>query len=550
MRFKLPTVLFIAVSVLLLSQLLSVPVVSAVTHEKILDRPPNVIYMIGDGMGFEQVKTASVVEYGDVNLTIMDTDFPYMHFVGTDDIEGEITDSAAGGTALGTGQKTLSGRIGMDQDGTIFYKNILEYMKFDFGYATGLISNTEQAHATQGSFSAHVDNREDKDEIQEQMLSKGIDIILTGGLDVSYIGGETAAINLSNKYNYDLVTNTADLLSNASTSDKLMGLFDGPYFPYELERDPVRSPSMVQMTESAITLLDNKDEPFFLMVEGGLIDYAGHLASYNEHRTLYNALETINFEKAVRVAYEFAVNDGNTIVIVGADHETGGLTLLDYSNLSNELPNEDNTRDENNQIREDRVANISTSWYWTSHTRTPVPFYMYGADFSEPLTENIEVFWALVGQLGSFPGVLNQEFEISGNNLLVNAEIRDMDKSATEAQLIIDYGNIDDEVVVQELIFDTDIIELEFNYTTSSTDYTAYLKIIDGGVNNVLSFTDENALVQQMIVDEISDTSETTSSSIPSSTTSDTDTDTDTADYSFIGLSIIVVIPLIRKKTK
>ncbi len=372
----------------------------------------NIIFMIGDGMGSEEIKLASLIEYGIINGSIFE-EFPSQAWYSTDDIHGKITDSAASGTALATGQLTANSMVGIDTK-SVPIKTILEYLKDDFNYSTGIVTTTEIAHATPATFAAHAKHRDLKTKIRDQLLSQNIDVVLGGGLGGTYIGGRSGAQNLANNHNYTLVTNTSELNQISNSTDSLLGLFGYYNIDYELERNPQESPSLQEMTSKALQLLDSKNKPFFVMIEGGRIDHAGHLLNSFQNKTIYNALETINFEKSVRVAYEYAKAHPNTILITTADHETGGLKVHDFSNLDKTLPDDKNSRNKNNEIRYNRSLQIDTSWLTTSHTGQKVRFSGYGFDFNtSKIQKNTDVFWALNEALGNFP-VIRTDYPKSG----------------------------------------------------------------------------------------------------------------------------------------
>ncbi len=296
----------------------------------------------------------------------------------------------------------------------MYIKTILEYLKDDFNYSTGLVTTTEIAHATPATFAAHAKDRDLKVKIRDQLLSQNIDILLGGGLGGTYIGGRTGAKDLAIKHNYTLVTNTTELNGISNSTDRLLGLFGYYNIDYELERNPKESPSLQEMTTKALQVLDSKNKPFFVMIEGGRIDHAGHLLNSFENKTIYNALETINFEKSVRIAYNYAKANPNTILITTADHETGGLKVHDFSNLDKNLPNKNYSRIKNNEIRYNRSLQINASWLTRSHTNQKVRFSGFGHNFdTSTIMKNKDVFWALNEALGNFP-VIRTDYPVSG----------------------------------------------------------------------------------------------------------------------------------------
>lgn len=529
---------------LLISSLLSaVSADNEMTKELEKGSMPNVIFMIGDGMAYEHVKAASLIEYGELNQTIMQTEFPVQSLYTHDTVDGKITDSGAGGTALATGQLTKYGSVSMDETDVYYFKTILEYLQYDFGYVSGVITTTDFYHATPASFTSHSDDRDDFKTIKDQMFALDMNVIMGGGLTGATVGGENGANNLGTRYHYDVATNVTELLSLTETSDRLLGIFprhDGDdSVDYEVDRETDVAPSLLQMTESAITVLKRQNKPYFLMIEGGRIDHAAHA-----HLLKEMIIDTIMFDKSVEYAINVAKADGNTIVIVGADHETGGFKVLDYSGLSGELPSDDNTREENMQIRKARIANLTVSWSSFAHTRTPVTFYGYGADFTDiPININTDVYWALVNELGAFPGVLNRDFVLNGDVLEVRALIKDTDKTATRVDIHVDYKNEPDVIISEDLVFDEITTEISLNITLAETDYTVFIKVIDGGINDVTSFDNNDDLpkIKVTYVTDETSISTTETSETPSAS------ETETTNYNLAGLCLIVAVPVLRK---
>lgn len=404
---------------------------------------PNVIFLIGDGMGPEYLKIASLVEYGTENGTIMEQAFPYHSLYDTRNILNETTDSAAGGTALATGHLTTNERIAMDARGKIPFKTILEYLMQDFNYSAGLVTTDELYGATPATFAAHVTTRDHKSQIFSRLLTSGIDVLLGGGLHSPFAGGVEGVTSLGMKYGYEVATNPAELLSASQTAERLLGLFGGSQLyslPFEIDRNPSDNPSILDMTSSALNVLSRKDVPFFLMVEGARIDHAGH--QNNLTRAVF---EAIMFEKVVRQVLAFARENGNTIVVVGADHETGGLQLLNYTLSDNILPRAGLTREENNSIRLQRIQNLTVSWSTNGHTDTLVSFYAYGSQsfLDIEVKRTPDVFWAVNGALEKFSVIRSHQFAVDGDRSLLNATItiRDLDKDWNQVTLHVEYEN-------------------------------------------------------------------------------------------------------------
>ncbi|MGB0525901.1 MAG: alkaline phosphatase, partial [Flammeovirgaceae bacterium] len=277
-------------------------------------KPKNIIFLIGDGMGLNQISAGLTANKGELNLEL----FKHIGLSKTYSSSSYITDSAAGATAFSIGKKTYNGAIGVDKD-TIPTKTILE-MAEENGLSTGLIATSSITHATPASFIAHQPSRKMEYEIAKDFLNTDIDVFIGGGKtffadredDRDLIG------ELKDKQ-YDVQFQLADV--QASSSTKLVGLLADKGMPKISEG---RGDMLAIATEKAITLLSQNDSGFFLVVEGSQIDWGGHANDIQ-----YIIDEMLDFDKAVGKALEFAANDGNTLVVVTADHETGGLSLID-----------------------------------------------------------------------------------------------------------------------------------------------------------------------------------------------------------------------------
>ncbi len=497
---------------LIVSGSASIPPEVSIRQDKTLEEMPNVILMIGDGMGPEEVKLASLVEYGSEKLTIMDTDFPVKFKYNTTNIDAQLTDSAAAGTAIATGQLTTNSRISMDKDATHNYKTILEYLRDDFGYATGIVTTTEVAHATPAVFASHDDKRSHAQDIFDELIKSKLDVYMGGGLNASYLnsGDISFARDIGSKNGFEVAVNRDELLDLTGTADRLFGVFksegtDVPNMPFELDRNPEVEPSIVEMASSAVGVLDRKDSPFFLMIEGGRIDHAGHRLFNTPEtaldKTIKNAMETIMFEKAVRAVLDYAKNDGNTIVVVAADHETGGLQVHDYSGLNSTLPSDSMDRDSKNALRVDRISSINASWSTTGHTNTPVTFYGYGSDFGGYEVKHVDdVFWAINTALGNFPTVPDYLYDFSvDSEVKVELTIRDLDKTVSGAIVRVQYT---DNSTLKEFQFDFSMDETSvqkvFTVPLAGTQsYFINVLVIDQGVNDVMTFSHKDTLKRQ-----------------------------------------------------
>jgi alkaline phosphatase len=273
--------------------------------------PKNIILMIGDGMGLAQVYSAMTANGGHLFLE----NFKNIGFSKTYSSDNYITDSAAGGTALSSGVKTYNGAIGVDRDKKPI-PSIRELAEKK-GLKTGLVSTSAITHATPASFLAHVSSRSSYEDIAADFLKTNIDVFIGGGVDnfEKRKDGRNLSKELKDK-GYQVLYNMQDI--QKVKSGKLAGLTA----PEHNKPMPERGEMLVPATQTAINLLSQSKKGFFLMVEGSEIDFLAH-----ENKTPGVVLETLDFDRAVGVALKFAASNGETLIIVTADHETGGMTI-------------------------------------------------------------------------------------------------------------------------------------------------------------------------------------------------------------------------------
>lgn len=303
--------------------------------------PKNVIFMIGDGMGISQIYAAMVANGNKLNLERMTNG----GLIKTYSASHYTTDSGAGGTALACGIKTTNYMIGMTPDSTAA-ESILKVAERS-GLATGIVAACAVTHATPASYIANQPNRNMYEEIAADYLKTDIDVFIGGGRKnfVERADGRNLLTELEEK-NY-IIAQTMEEVKKI-TKGKLAGLV------YEEHNPPMpeRGNMLTEATEAALNILKNNKNGFFLMIEGSQIDWGGH-----DNNTERIIAETIDFDKAVGAAIDFAARDGNTLVIVTADHETGGMMLID-GNIAQKLSN----------------AVYATK----NHSGVPVPVFAYG----------------------------------------------------------------------------------------------------------------------------------------------------------------------------
>ncbi len=298
-------------------------------------RAKYVFYFIGDGMGVNQVngtETYLAALEGRIGVQpLCFTQFPVVGLVTTYSETNGVTDSAAGGTALATGRKTKNGAVGVLADGKTFVTSVAEWAKAD-GAAVGIATSVSIDHATPASFYAHVDNRNAYHEIGRQLVKAGFDFY--AGSDFRQPTDKNDAdgslYDRCTKAGYTLVRGFADFKKKGKKADRLI-LFqpeqpshgDRTCLPYAIDRK-AEDLSLEQITQAGLSFLERKaKDGFFLMVEGGKIDYACHA---NDAAATFK--ETVDFDEAIKVAYAFyEKHPDETLIVVTADHETGGIVL-------------------------------------------------------------------------------------------------------------------------------------------------------------------------------------------------------------------------------
>ena len=289
--------------------------------------PKYIFYFIGDGMGPSHV-LGTELYLGELQGVIgrpqklCFTQFPESAFVTTYSATNGVTDSAASGTALSTGHKTYNAAIGVGRDTVEVYSVAADLA--DKGMAIGVATTVPINHATPSAFYAHNMSRHNYDEIAPWMLEAGYDF---------YAGGDVKGYDETRKNVYDKAKEQGnakargynDYLAKAEGAEKMM-LYQkdvATELPYAINRTE-KDLTLAQITAAGIDFLEEKSKKgFFMMIEGGKIDYAAH---NDDGATVFQ--EVLDFDAAVAVAYEFyKKHKDETLIIVTADHETGGLVL-------------------------------------------------------------------------------------------------------------------------------------------------------------------------------------------------------------------------------
>lgn len=374
----------------------------------------NVILFVGDGMGAAQrdaIRLATVGEKGNLAMDAM----PYVGLIHTSSTV-PVTDSAASATAYASGVKTYNGAIGMDADKKSV-KTIMEYAK-DKGKSTGVVTTSQVTDATGAAFGAHVEDRSKQSDIALQYLTKSkIDVILGGGEDFWYPAGNPGKfqdepaedpsekskgtqgnlIDKAKSLGYSYVSNKADL--QKAKGGKLLGLFSNEeMFQQKPEGEgDIYNPivSLPEMTKKAIDTLSSNKKGFFLMVEEEGTDEFAH---QNNAKMTIKAGQQL--DQAVQVAKDFAKKHPETLVLVLADHETGGFSI-EEANAEDESGDGISKEDGPFQIV-GSDHNFVVDWTTSGHTAVDVPITAMGrnAQLFTGIYENTEVFTKLKQALG------------------------------------------------------------------------------------------------------------------------------------------------------
>ena len=301
-------------------------------------QPKYVFYFIGDGMGVNQVLGTEMYQSelkGEIGVTpLLFTQFPYATVAHTFSASNGVTDSAAAGTALATGNKTKNGAIGVNKD-MAEVSSVAVWAKNN-GYKVGVSTSVSIDHATPASFYAHENSRNNSYQIGLDLIESNFDFY--AGSDFVNPNNKNAKdgktyeslYDLTAKAGYTLARGYKDYQKKAKKAQKMI-LFqseaasakDNGSIPYAIDRQK-GDMTLSEITRAGINFLSkNNEKGFFLMVEGGKIDWACHS---NDGATVLTEVQ--DFDNAIKVAYEFyEQHPEETLIVITADHETGGLSL-------------------------------------------------------------------------------------------------------------------------------------------------------------------------------------------------------------------------------
>lgn len=327
----------------------------------------NVIFLIGDGMGVAHISAAQIAQdYAPLNMERAE----HVGLCKTYSASNRITDSAAAGTALSTGYKTKNGMIGMTPDS--LHRPSIRDKAERAGMATGIIATYPVTNATPAAFIGHVPHRRMEDEIATYYVSNTVDVIIGGGS--RRFDQRADSLNLFDSFrerNYVIASSLEEVedvhegrVMVLPTEDSMNSIQDG--------RDKeFLSDATAKALEILTANAKANDTGFFLMVEGSMIDGYSH-----KHNLEGMIAELYDFDAAVKVAFDYADKHPGTLVVATADHETGGLTIV-------------------NGNRKFDIYDHKVDYAWTTggHTGGMVPIFAYGTG-SEHFTgvfENIDI---------------------------------------------------------------------------------------------------------------------------------------------------------------
>ena len=297
-------------------------------------KPPKYIFfMIGDGMGFGQIHAtelyAAALQKQTGILPLVFSKFPYASFATSNSLSHGVTDSGAGGTALAVGYKTKNGVIGMDSAGVKAYKSLAYFAK-EKGLKVGITTSVSIDHATPASFYANQPNRDMYYEIGQDIINSDFDFFAGSGFLKPQKNAKNEEVPSLfpqlEKAGYKLFYGLKDYQQSKNNSSKIILMnnegADNSSIKYAIDHQE-NDLTLAEITSAAIETLQKGDKGFFLMVEGGKIDWASHA---NDGATVVE--EVLSFNQSVEKAYEFYLaHPEETLIVVTADHETGGLVV-------------------------------------------------------------------------------------------------------------------------------------------------------------------------------------------------------------------------------
>jgi alkaline phosphatase len=313
-------------------------------HSADMPQVKGIILLIGDGMGINQVRSASLYAKHVLAKTLAIDSMETRSTTTTYSASSDITDSAAAATALNSGHKTKNGAINVLPDGKRAFTIGLAAKKA--GLAVGVLTTARVTDATPAGVFGHVASRGDENTLAEQLTEFLPDVAMGGSLrhfipqdqpGSKRKDGKNLTDAMKSK-GYAYVTNGAELKAiDTAVTSKLFGLFALSVMAYDIDRqhDPAlgSQPALADMTRAALSILARNPKGFFVMIEGGRIDHACH-----SHDIKASICDTLAFDDAVKIALDFQKTHPDVLVLVTADHETGGLGLGRGAEYALDLP--------------------------------------------------------------------------------------------------------------------------------------------------------------------------------------------------------------------
>jgi len=357
--------------------LLSLAMIFACQNEQDkVTKPKNVILLISDGTGLSQISSAYFFKDTEPNYSR----FQNIGFIKTSSSKEDVTDSAAGATAFASGVKTYNGAIGVDPD-TTHVATLIELVQHK-KVKTGVIATSSITHATPACFYAHQVVRRMHEEIALDLSKSDVDFFAGGGL--RFFTKRKDSVDLTKKMNdsgFYINTEKLEEIQTIKEQNKVGFLLADNAMP---KIQDGRGDFLPKATQLGIDFLKNENG-FFMMVEGSQIDWGGH-----QNDSSYAIAELIDFDDAIGKALDFARKDGNTLVIVTSDHETGGFTLASKTKK----------RDDGREYSD--YAEVDVTFSTTGHSATLIPVFAYGpgAEEFKGIYENNEIFHKIVQVTG------------------------------------------------------------------------------------------------------------------------------------------------------
>ena len=331
------------------------------------NEPLSIIFMIGDGMGLPQISTAFYFGGSTPNFE----QFENIGLIKTSSTSHKITDSAAGATAFATGEKTYKRAIGVSKD-TLPLPSILETLQKK-GYQTGLVSLTSITHATPASFYAHVKDRDLEDEIALQLVDANVDFFAGGGLKhftkredqknlYTTMLSKNYKLDSINVSAFDLIKKNGYILAEEGLPSKIEG----------------RTSFLQDATQLGLDYFTKKGSPFFFMIEGSYIDWGGH--AMNAEMLIQ---EELDFDKTLGVVLNYVKAHPNTLLVVTADHETGGASIGKFYKLNSETGE-----------KEEVPEKVAVYFNYDQHSGDLIPVFAKGdeANLFNGIYENNEIY--------------------------------------------------------------------------------------------------------------------------------------------------------------